>query len=114
MIISGTPNTLWPVQTPTGRCHNKLLRSVLYPKRGTDEPLFLWQIVGEKINKGGDVAANGEWMYQLESFEANPWEAYNEAALLWVGGHAAAANRRAGSAVAAAAPDVREALRALR
>eukprot|EP00665_Eupelagonemidae_sp_cell47_P014512 gene14512-biopygen10897 len=86
---------------------------VAYPKRGAVEPLLLWQIVGEKVDKGGDADKSGEWMYQLAAFEANPWDAYNQAVLLWIGGHAADARKRAGSAIATAAPDVREALEAL-
>eukprot|EP00665_Eupelagonemidae_sp_cell47_P012915 gene12915-biopygen13355 len=86
---------------------------VAYPKRGADEPLLLWRIVGERVHKGGDLSASGEWMYQLAAFEANPWDAYNEAALLWAHGCAPAARRRAAAAVAAAARDVREALEAL-
>eukprot|EP00665_Eupelagonemidae_sp_cell47_P012396 gene12396-biopygen10762 len=41
-------------------------------------------------------------------------DAYNEAVELWIGGYAAAARSTVGVAVGSAAPDVREALQALR
>eukprot|EP00665_Eupelagonemidae_sp_cell47_P012482 gene12482-biopygen921 len=64
--------------------------------------------------EGTEVTTSGEWMYHLAAFGSSPWDAYNEAALLWVGGRAVEARRKIESAFAAAAPDVLEALQALR
>eukprot|EP01062_Namystynia_karyoxenos_P058450 TRINITY_DN4999_c0_g1_i1.p1 TRINITY_DN4999_c0_g1~~TRINITY_DN4999_c0_g1_i1.p1 ORF type:complete len:668 (+),score=106.91 TRINITY_DN4999_c0_g1_i1:77-2005(+) len=58
----------------------RLRATVMFPKRGSEGPLSLWELLCAKPILGG---VNEEWMYQLHSVPPNPWEQYNAAVTAW-------------------------------
>eukprot|EP01062_Namystynia_karyoxenos_P014917 TRINITY_DN15404_c0_g1_i1.p1 TRINITY_DN15404_c0_g1~~TRINITY_DN15404_c0_g1_i1.p1 ORF type:complete len:830 (+),score=230.29 TRINITY_DN15404_c0_g1_i1:75-2564(+) len=65
----------------------RLRKQVFYPKRETERPYQLWELLGERGVQRR--ASQGEWMYQLESAAPNPWGPYNKALLKWCTGDTA-------------------------
>eukprot|EP01065_Artemidia_motanka_P009989 TRINITY_DN1520_c0_g1_i6.p1 TRINITY_DN1520_c0_g1~~TRINITY_DN1520_c0_g1_i6.p1 ORF type:complete len:1072 (+),score=226.11 TRINITY_DN1520_c0_g1_i6:58-3216(+) len=70
------------IQTHWDCCARYNLR---YPKRGSAAPVPVFEMMRRKVRKCGDGMC--EWMYELGSTEANPWQAVNDAMEQWLGGH---------------------------
>eukprot|EP01065_Artemidia_motanka_P004986 TRINITY_DN1236_c2_g3_i1.p1 TRINITY_DN1236_c2_g3~~TRINITY_DN1236_c2_g3_i1.p1 ORF type:complete len:667 (+),score=158.22 TRINITY_DN1236_c2_g3_i1:36-2003(+) len=83
------------------------LREGFYvPKLNTR--MRLWQPLRERV-----AAFCDEWMYQLEQGEQNPWDAYNDASVLWLEGMRGGAVETLDKA-SESSPAVAEAARELR
>eukprot|EP00662_Eupelagonemidae_sp_cell21_P057304 gene57304-biopygen88564 len=74
----------------------RLMERIVYAKRGSDQPTFLWQVAREKV--AGSAARNPK------KKAANPWEAFNSALLFWMDGLVDDADRSIGLYLAAAQP----------
>lgn len=54
----------------------RLLERCVYPKRGSEKPFMLWEVVSQK-SKAAEEMGSGEWMYQLSRTLDDPWDGFN-------------------------------------
>ncbi|KAJ9455734.1 hypothetical protein DIPPA_25343 [Diplonema papillatum] len=60
---------------------------VVFPKRGTNAPVLLWEIISGQVMGGASADNPQEWMYALQQ-EKNPWDLLNKALVKhWDGAH---------------------------
>eukprot|EP01062_Namystynia_karyoxenos_P039447 TRINITY_DN2866_c0_g2_i5.p1 TRINITY_DN2866_c0_g2~~TRINITY_DN2866_c0_g2_i5.p1 ORF type:complete len:616 (+),score=94.88 TRINITY_DN2866_c0_g2_i5:93-1940(+) len=65
-------------QDTTSSWHCRLRKRVTFPKL-SPKPIGLWEVT----QPAEGAQHNDEWMYEMESAQKNPWEAYNNAVMSW-------------------------------
>eukprot|EP01062_Namystynia_karyoxenos_P071195 TRINITY_DN665_c9_g1_i1.p1 TRINITY_DN665_c9_g1~~TRINITY_DN665_c9_g1_i1.p1 ORF type:complete len:699 (+),score=135.20 TRINITY_DN665_c9_g1_i1:68-2164(+) len=58
----------------------RLRKLVVHPKSGP-KALGLWEVLGARRGQDNGPA---EWMYEMDSLEANPWQTYNDLLRMWI------------------------------
>eukprot|EP01062_Namystynia_karyoxenos_P058453 TRINITY_DN4999_c0_g3_i1.p1 TRINITY_DN4999_c0_g3~~TRINITY_DN4999_c0_g3_i1.p1 ORF type:complete len:733 (+),score=153.89 TRINITY_DN4999_c0_g3_i1:87-2201(+) len=69
--------------------HCRLRKMVTFPKRGTEHPARLWEVLAERL-----ISAEDEWMYALERASDNPWAEWNSAVSDWASDRSSQATQK--------------------